>query len=366
MNPLSKLSKPRFSPTRFKKIRSSKKPGSAPGTIAHVGKKVLNDIIINIHDYDLTHLTVKKIDEIEECKPFVATEAVTWVQVMGLHDIDTLKKLWDEFDFHPLVQEDIVNTNQRPKVEIYGEQIFIVLKMIRIENNVIEHEQVSILLGKNFVFSFQESDNPFFDAIKVRLEMEQTRLRKGGTDYTAYALMDTIVDYYFTVLEELSIQIDEIEDELMLDVEQEHLKSIHNLRRELIRIRKSIWPLRDSLNSLLRDDYPLIKSETKLYIRDVYDHLVQAIDNVDNFREMVSSLHDMYMTNISNKMNEVMKVLTIIATIFIPLTFIAGIYGMNFNYMPELAWKWSYPIVWVGMLIVTAFMIYYFRKKKWF
>ncbi|MFA5669226.1 MAG: magnesium/cobalt transporter CorA [Balneolaceae bacterium] len=359
-------SRPRFSPNRKRNHVIPKKPGSAPGTIAHVGKKVLNDIIIHIHDYDSTHLTVKKVNKVEDSKSFVNTDAVTWVQVMGLHDTEALKTLWNEFQIHPLVQEDIVNTRQRPKIEAYGDQIFIVLKMIRIENDKIELEQVSIVLSKNFVFSFQESDNPFFDPIKARLQYEKTKLRTEGTDYTAYALMDIIVDYYFTVLEEINTQIDEIEDELLLNVEQNHLNNIHSLRRELIRIRKSIWPLRDSLNSLLRDESPLIKNETKLFFRDVHDHVVQAIDNIDNFREMVTSLHDMYMTNISNKMNEVMKVLTIIATIFIPLTFIAGVYGMNFSYMPELEWKWSYPLVWVLMVIMMAGMIYYFKKKKWF
>lgn len=342
-----------------------KKPGSAPGTLTHVGEKLLDKVSITVHDYNQDHLIIKEIENVEECRPFTDTPAVTWVQVKGLHDLEILKELWAEFDFHLLVQEDIINTNQRPKVEDYGDQVFIVMKMISVEEEEIRYEQVSIVLADNYVFSFQESDKPFFDPIKTRLQVQKSRLRTLGPDYTAYALVDTIVDYYFTVLEEISEQIDTLEDELIEDTEHEHLRSIHTLRRELIRFRKSIWPLRDSLNSLLRDEYVLIKPETLLFIRDVYDHLIQAIDSVDNFREMVSSLHDMYMTNISNKMNEIMKLLTIISTIFIPLTFIAGIYGMNFEYMPELKWKWSYPLVWVIMLIASAGMAYFFRRKKW-
>lgn len=359
MTPL-KLIRQRNLPN-FKK----KKAGSAPGTVAHIGRKVLENMSINILDYDHERLTVEKIDKVTECKPFAASKAVTWVEVMGLHETDKLKTLWDDFGFHPLIQEDIVNTLQRPKVEDYGEQIFIVMKMLKIKDGEIQEEQVSLVLSSDYVFSFQETDDPFFDPIKTRLQVENSRIRKAGTDYLAYALMDAIIDYYFETLEEIGNKITEIEDEIFEKAKDSHLKEIHNLRRELINFRKSVWPLRDGINSMLRDESPLIDAETKLFIRDTFDHLFQVIEMIDNSREMLSGLYDMYMTDISNRMNEVMKVLTIIATIFIPLTFIAGIYGMNFADMPELNWKYGYPTVWVVMITLTVIMIIYFKRKRW-
>lgn len=352
-------------PKRIKSVFATKKVGSAPGTLAHIGIKKTEEVTIDIYDYGIDHLTNKRIQTVEECQPFVDTTNPTWVQVRGLHDISKLKQLWDRFEFHPLIQEDILNTNQRPKIEDYGQQIFVVLKMMYFEDDQLQQEQVSFVFNDKFIFSFQESERKIFLPIKERLEVENTRMRKGGPDYMAYALMDIIIDYYFEVLETINNKIEEIEDVLWSSNDEDTLSDIHQTRRQLIQFRKNAWPLRDNMNSMLRDESPFIADETKLFLRDVYDHTVQIIDNLDNNRELVSGLHDMYMTNISNKMNEVMKVLTIIATIFIPLTFIAGIYGMNFENMPELQWKWSYPIVWGFMIIATIGMIFYFRKKKW-
>ncbi|MEQ9266037.1 MAG: magnesium/cobalt transporter CorA [Balneolaceae bacterium] len=350
---------------KFRSAFMSKKIGSAPGTLAHIGIKKTEQVTIDIHDYGVDHLTVKRVDSVNDCKPFVKTTNPTWVQVIGLHDIEKLKSLWEEFEFHPLIQEDILNTRQRPKIEDYGQQVFVVLKMFYIEDGELQHEQVSIVFSDKFIFSFQESERKIFPPIKERLSVPNTRMRKGGPDYMAYALIDIITDYYFAVLDSLNNEIVEIEDIIWEKVDENSLTGIHKVRQKLIRFRKSIWPLRDNLNSLLRDDNSLIADETKLYLRDVYDHVVQIIDNLDNNRELVAGLHDMYMTSISNKMNEIMKVLTIIATIFIPLTFIAGIYGMNFNSMPELQWEWGYPTVWGVMIATTGAMIFYFRKKKW-
>ncbi|MFV1885380.1 MAG: magnesium/cobalt transporter CorA [Balneola sp.] len=352
-------------PKRIQSVFFNKKVGLAPGTLTHIGVKKTERVTIEIHDYGPTHLEERMIDSVAECRPFVDTPNPTWVQVKGLHDIDKLKELWDEFNFHPLIQEDILNTNQRPKIEDYKDQIFVVLKMIYIEDEQLHQEQVSLVFSDKFIFSFQESERRLFIPIRERLKIDNTRMRNGGPDYMAYALMDVIIDYYFTALDELNSRIESIEDVLWSSADEDSLVDIHQCRRMLIQFRKSVWPVRDSINSLLRDETPYVADETRLFIRDVYDHLIQIIDNLDNNREILSGLHDMYMTNISNKMNEVMKVLTIIATIFIPLTFIAGIYGMNFSYMPELSWKWSYPIVWVLMIVVTIGMIFYFRKKKW-
>lgn len=355
----------KLSPIRIKNKFFAKEIGSAPGTLTHIGEKKLEDIIIEIHDYSNTHLDIKKIDSIEQCKPYVDTPNPTWIQVKGLHDIALLKQLWDEFNFHPLIQEDILNTTQRPKIEDFGEQIFMVLKMIYIEEGVLQQEQVSIVFTDKFIFSFQESDRKIFLPIKERLAVENTRMRKGGPDYMSYALMDIIIDYYFAILEDLNEEIEIIEEELWSGEDINALSSIHRVRRQLLQFRKNIWPLRDSINSLIRDESLLVKDETKLFLRDVSDHTFQIVDSLDNNREMISSLHDMYQTNISNKMNEVMKVLTIIATIFIPLTFIAGIYGMNFEHMPELSWRYSYPIAWGVMILVTIGMVVYFKRKKW-
>lgn len=353
-------------PPVIRKRFAKKAVGSAPGTLTLVGEKKLDEISIEIHDYSVNHLTIKKVKSAEECKPFSDTPNPTWIQVKGLHDIETLKELWTEFNFHMLIQEDILNTNQRPKVEDYSDQIFMVFKMIYFENGRLEQEQVSVVLSEKFIFSFQESERPIMLPIKNRLAVENTRMRKGAADYMAYALMDIIIDYYFEAVETINEKLEDTEAALLNETNQSQLRSIHQLRRELIHFRKSVWPLRDSLNSLLRDENPLIKTETKLFIRDSYDHIVQVVDNLDNSREMVMSLHEMYMSGISNKMNEIMKVLTIISTIFIPLTFIAGIYGMNFENMPELSTTWGYPIVWALMLIITSGMIYFFKNKDWF
>jgi len=355
----------RLSPRNLKKNFFTKEVGSAPGTLTHIGEKKLDIVITEIHDYSNEHLDVKKIQSISECSPYVNTENPTWVQVKGLHDVEYLKQLWDEFDFHPLIQEDILNTTQRPKIEDYGNQIFMVLKMLHFEEGELFQEQVSVVFTDKFIFSFQESERKIFLPIKERLAVENTRMRKGGPDYMAYALMDIIIDYYFGVLEEINEQIESIEEELWSGEDVDALSSIHKTRRQLIQFRKNIWPLRDSINSLIRDESQLVKDETKIFLRDVSDHTMQIVDNLDNNREMVSSLHDMHQTNISNRMNEVMKVLTIIATIFIPLTFIAGIYGMNFEHMPELSWQYSYPVAWAVMIVATIGMIFYFKKKNW-
>lgn len=356
----------RFFPTRQPVSVSRKTPGAAPGTITHIGRKRVDSIDIRIYDYNESRVSTAQTKSPDECLRYRDNGAVTWFRVTGLHDTETIKTLLDGFGIHPLIQEDVVNTGQRPKVEVYDRQVFMVLKAIRVTDEKIEYEQISIVLGKDFVFSFQESDYPVFSAIENRIQYENTRLRRKGSDYTAYALIDIVADYYFAALDEMSSQIDLIEDALLLNTDRDHLVNIHNLKRELSRFRKKVWPLRDSLNTLLRDDNELIRDETKLFIRDVYDHVIQVIDSLDNYREIVTSLHDMYMTNISNKMNEVMQVLTIIATIFIPLTFIAGVYGMNFEYMPELAWKWAYPATWSIMLLITGGMILYFKRKRWF
>ena len=291
----------------------------------------------------------------------------TWINVLGLHDVEKLKEIWDYFGLHPLIQEDILNTNQRAKIEEYPDQVFFVLRMMSIveETGELNVEQVSIVLSEDSVLSFQEDDFPIFEPVLHRLRNNAPRLRKEGPDYLAYALLDTVVDHYFKVMERLGDEIEVLEEHILTNVDDDIPEQIHALRRKVLYFRKAIWPLRDSLNNLLREESPLINEDNKIYFRDVHDHLVQIIDGIENYRDMIIGMLDMYMSQVSNKMNEVMKVLTIIATIFIPLTFLAGIYGMNFEYMPELSVKWAYPAVWIVMIITTIFMLIYFRKKKW-
>lgn len=352
---------------------SAKKPGAAPGTVEHIGRKRVEEVNITVHDYDEAHVERIAIDSIEDCRPYLDEPSKTWIKVQGLHDVPKLQRIWSYFDLHPLIQEDIVNTRQRPKVEQYENCIFIVMRMLSYdpEQEAVDSEQISIILGKNFVLSFQESDQPIFEPVVERLNVGKSRMRTLGPDYLAYALIDNVTDHYFSLLTVLDEQLESVEDELMEDPEEETFHRIHALRKEVTFTRKAIWPTRDMLNSIIRDESAFIEEPTKIFIRDVYDHVVQIIDNIENYRDIIIGMHDMYMSHVSNKMNEVMKVLTIIATIFIPLTFVAGIYGMNFNpeaspyNMPELNWYWGYPAFWGLMLILATIMVIFFKRKNW-
>ena len=322
---------------------------------------------ITIIDYDESHVEDKEAKRIEECFPFTDKPTVTWININGLHQLDIIEKIGEHFNVHPLVLEDIVNTGQRPKIEDFVDYIFVTLKMLRYsdEEKETEAEQVSLILGSNFVISFQENEGDVFDPIRQRIEADKGRIRKMGADYLAYALMDAIVDNYFTILEKLGDRIEDFEEELVVNPKPETLQAIHHLKREMIFLRKSVWPLREVINRLERWESSLINKSTAIYFRDVYDHTIQVIDSVETFRDMLSGMLDIYLSSISNRMNEVMKVLTIIATIFIPLTFIAGVYGMNFRFMPELEMPIGYSVVLLVMLFIGILMFAYFRKKKW-
>lgn len=354
-------------PSFIRNVTHKKKPGEAPGTLNFTGEKRLEDVILNLYDYDTEQLGEYDLKNIEDSRKFLEAPSKTWVNIFGLHDIEKLKEVWKYFDLHPLIQEDILNTNHRAKIEEYPNHMFFVLRMLTIneQTHELDMEQVSIVLSDKSVLSFQEDDHPIFEPVLHRLRNGAPRLRSNGPDYLAYALIDTIVDHYFKVLESLGEEIEILEESILEDVKDSIPQQIHALRRKLIYFRKAIWPLRDSLNTLLRDESRLIQEDNKIYFRDVYDHLVQIIDGLDNYRDMVIGILDMYMSQVSNKMNEVMKVLTIIATIFIPLTFIAGIYGMNFEHMPELKYPWAYPAIWGVMIIVTMGMVFYFKRKDW-
>jgi len=347
--------------------RHYKKAGLPPGTLVHIGEKKAETVRITVIDYDEQDFQEKQVANIEECFPFKATPTVTWINIDGLHQIDVIEKLGKHFELHPLILEDILNTGQRPKCEDYEKYVFIVLKMLEFddENQAIQSEQVSLVLGPNLVISFQEIVGDVFEQIRDRIRNSKGRIRKMAADYLAYTLIDAIVDNYFFVLERIGEQIESMEEELIAKPSDQTVRKIHTLKRELIVIRKSVWPLRELINSLEKVESSLISNSTEPYLRDVYDHTIQVIDTVETYRDMVSGMLDIYLSSISNRMNAVMKMLTIIATIFIPLTFVAGIYGMNFKYMPELEWRWGYALVLLVMIAISVVMLLYFRRKKW-
>jgi magnesium transporter len=352
--------------TRFAKKRS-KKPGLPPGTLVHIGKERAEKSRITIIDYDQTNFQEKEIKSVEECFPFKDKSTVTWINIDGIHQVEIIEKIGKHFNLHPLILEDILNTEQRPKMEDFEDYVFLVMKMPYFEekNNTIKIEQISLVLGPNFIISFQETEGDVFDPVRERIRNGRVRIRSSGNDYLIYALIDAIVDNYFVILEKIGERIENIEEELVTELGKETLYDIHDLKREILFFRKSVWPLRELVSTLGRGESNLIKESTRIYLRDVYDHTIQVIDTMETFRDMVSGMLDLYLSSISNKMNEVMKVLTIIATIFIPLTFVAGLYGMNFEYMPELKWSWSYPIALLVMVVTGISMIFYFRRKKW-
>jgi magnesium transporter len=341
--------------------------GLPPGTPVFVGEKKVEKVKVSYIDYDEARYEEKEVEEIEECFPFKDMPTVTWINIDGLHQVDIIEKLGKSFGLHPLILEDIVNTHQRPKMEEFEQHNYIVLKMLiyNEETHEIQTEQVSLILGKNYVISFQEREGDIFETIRERIRKGKGRVRKMGPDYLAYCLMDAIVDHYFVILEKTGEKIEELEDEVVTNPDPETLQGIHKLKREMIFLRRSVWPLRELVNMLERGESPLIHESTRIYLRDVYDHTIQVIDTVETYRDMLSGMHDTYLSSVSNKMNEVMKVLTIIATIFIPLTFIAGIYGMNFEFMPELKWHWAYFGFWVLIVLIAISMVIYFRRKKW-
>jgi len=352
----------------LRKIKKrSNKAGLPPGTLIHIGEKITEKVKITVIDYDEKNFQEKEIKTIKECLPFKDKPNITWINIDGIHQVDIIGKIGEYFNLHPLVLEDILNTNQRPKMEDFEDYIFIVLKMLYYDekDNEVKSEQVSLILGSNFVISFQEQEGDVFNYVRERIRSEKGRIRKMKADYLVYSLLDAIVDNYFVILEKIGEKIEEIEEKLITNPTPQTLQTIHNLKREMISLRRSVWPLRELISGLERTESSLIKKTTSIYLRDVYDHTIQVIDTIESLRDMVSGMLDTYLSSISNRMNEVMKVLTIIATIFIPLTFIAGIYGMNFQYMPELGWRGGYFGVLLVMLIVCVGMGIYFKKKKW-
>lgn len=347
--------------------KTARTPGLAPGTLVHVGERKVEKTRIRAIEFDEQTINESEFETIDECLPPRERRTVTWINIDGLHDVGIMEEIGKHFGLHPLVMEDILHTDQRPKMEDFEDYIFIVAKMLSFEQerNELKAEQLSLILGENYVVTFQERIGDVFEPVRERLRKGKGRIRRMPPDYLAYALIDAVVDYYFIVLEKIGERVESLEEELVTNPAPETLQAIHHLKRELIFLRKSVWPLRELISGLERGEAGLIQEKTTVYLRDVYDHTIQVIDTVESLRDMVSGMLDVYLSSLSNRMNEVMKVLTIIATIFIPMTFIAGIYGMNFEVMPELKWPWGYALVWCVILAIGMVMLCYFKKKKW-
>jgi magnesium transporter len=344
----------------------SKKAGLAPGTLVHVGEKKVEKVRIRVIDYSEDHIEERELDTIEQCLPYKDTHTITWINIDGLHEVELVQEIGKCFGLHALVLEDIVHTEQRAKVEEFKDHVFIITKMLSFEEETdhIRAEQFSLVLGPNYVLSFQERYGDVFNPVRERLRKKGGRFRRMGADYLMYALMDAIVDHYFGVLEMIGERLETLEDGIVADPGPDILQQIHHFRKELIFLRKSMWPLRELIHEMQAEESQLIKDRTTIYLRDVYDHIIQATDMIEAFRDIVGGMHDAYLSGISNKMNEVMKVLTIIATIFIPVTFVAGLYGMNFKYMPELEFPWGYPAALGLMSSIAGVMMIWFRRKR--
>jgi len=346
----------------------SRKFSLPPGTMVHIGEKTTQAAKITVMEYDEAGCREKEAPTIEAALPLKGKPTKTWINVSGLNHLEVIENVGRQFNLHPLVLEDIVNTEQRPKIEDFGDYLFIVLKLVSYDDKrgELKMDQISLILLENAVISFTENDQEFFNPVRERIKNGKGRIRKMGVDYLTYVLIDIVVDHYFLVLENLGERIEFLEEELIKTPASQTLQMIHQLKRDMIFVRKSIWPIREVVNGLERSGTDLIEDAVLFYLRDVYDHAVQIIDTIETLRDMLSGMLDIYLSSISNRINEVMKVLTIIATIFIPLTFIAGVYGMNFKHMPELEWRYGYFVVVSGMMIIGIVMLLSFKRKKWF
>ena len=347
--------------------RMSDKAGLPPGTLVPSGGQEAGEVRITLIDYTEADFEERRLESVEECFAYKGKPSVSWINIDGIGHADVVRAIGGHFGLHPLVLEDIMNAAQRPKMEDFGHYIYVVLRMLCIDESreSVYSEQVSLILGPDYVISFQEKPGDVFEILRERIRGAKGRVRGMNADYLAYTLIDAIVDNYFSILEWFGDKIEGIEEGLITDPNPEMLQTIHTLKREILFLKKSVWPLRELVNGLTRGETPLIREGTVVYLRDVYDHTIQIIDTVEALREMISAMRDTYLSSVSNRMNEVMKVLTIIATIFIPTTFVAGIYGMNFAVMPELSLPYGYFGALGLMGIIALGMVVYFKQKGW-
>lgn len=346
---------------------ASEKSGLPPGSLVHVGEVHTHEHSIWMINYNKSGLQKKLVKSIDDIIPYRSQDTVTWVIIDGLKDVSVVDAIGRHFAIHGLVLEDILNTHQRPKLEEFEDYLYIVIKGIALGNHDIHvvYEQISLLVLDNIVFTFKEKPDQVLEPIISRLDNDKSHIRSMGSDYLAYVIMDAVVDEYFVLQDTFDELIEAIEDELLINPTTQTLATIQKIKRELIFLRRSVSPLRELLASIQRSDSPLIKEHTKRYFTDVYDHAIRIIEAIESYRDLIAGMLDIYLSSISNKMNETMKVLTVFASIFIPLTFIAGVYGMNFEYMPELKWKWGYPVLWGMFAAISIFLLAYFKRKKW-
>lgn len=347
--------------------KAVKKPGSAPGTLVHTGMKKLERTRITYLYYDVEQLSEAEVEDIGTCFPLKDSPTVSWINIDGLHDVDLVRTIGEHFEWHPLLLEDIVGVGQRAKVEEYDGYVFAVIPMLSWDPERLQlvEEQLSLVMGERYVFTFQERIGDVFEPVRERLRQSFGRIRARGADYLAYALVDAVVDHYFHVLERVGTVVEDLEELVLRRPEQKTMIQLHELKREIITVRRAIWPVRDAISVMVRDEGERFTPETRVFLRDVHDHAMHVSETVESLREVVSGAVDLYLSLVSHRSNETMKVLTIMASIFIPLTFFAGIYGMNFEHMPELAVPWAYPALLGAMALMAGGMVYFFRRKGW-
>lgn len=351
---------------RFIKDRS-KARGTAPGTLIHIGEQKMEKPIIQLIEYDSENLAEKELDSIEEIIECKNSDPVSWINIYGIHDLDIIKRLGEIFELNPLLMEDILNTDQQPKYfdgETYDAFILKMLRYNEKENNIIS-EQLTLILGAHFVLTLQEQRGDVFNPVRERIRAKKVRIRLNENDYLAYALLDTVVDNYIILIETIGRKIEDVENKIFHDLSRQLVEEIYNYKTEINFLRKSIRPVKDMMNHLLKPESTYFQEKNVEFLKDLNDLVVQATDAIELYSSMISDQLNIYHTNVSNKMNEVMKVLTIFASIFIPLTFVAGIYGMNFEFMPELKFRYSYLIFWIGIIIIGGGLLLYFKRKRW-
>jgi magnesium transporter len=345
-------------------------PGTSPGTLRKPEVSRVSKVTVRVMDYGPDAVNERELAAVEECFALRDTPTVAWIDVNGLQDLDLIQRLGSHFRLHPLALEDVLNTGQRPKLEEFDEHCFIVMKELRFDHSV-QTEQISLFLGKGWVITLQEAPGDPFEPVRERIRKGKGRIRRMGADYLVYALIDALVDGAFPILEKLGERLEDLEKDLVGNPNRKLLQEIYDLRRELLYLRRATWPQREVIHALQREDSHLVQPETRVYLRDCYDHTIQILDLLETYRDLAAGMLDLYLSSVSNRLNEIMKVLTVMSSIFIPLTFLAGVYGMNFNpaagpwSMPELNWAWGYPAVLVFMLGVVGLMLYYFRRKRW-
>ncbi|MDD4150736.1 MAG: magnesium/cobalt transporter CorA [Bacteroidales bacterium] len=348
-------------------LRNKSETGLPPGSLVFSGHERTHEVKIELINYSAENFTETTVDTVDDIDVSDDSNKVYWINLNGVHEPEIIKNIGEKFNIHKLVLEDILNTHQRPKVDFYNEHAYAVIKMLIYDKDTksVDSEQVSIVMGQNYLISFQEKSGDVFEPIRNRIRNSAGKIRTLGTDYLLYAILDIIVDNYFLLLENLGEEVEKYEADLIANADKEVLNRIYYLKRENLLLRNAVWPVRELVSRFEKTDSDLIKKKNIIYFRDLYDHTIQVIDNVEIYRDLLSGLIELYYTGTSNRTNEVMKVLTIISTIFIPLTFIAGIYGMNFKYMPELEWHYAYFWIWGLMIVLFVLMIWFFKRKKW-